>query len=158
MSIKGYLTEEEKFISKVKEILAEEESKKLSSGIVLTDGKVILGCKVKYGKGWDIPKGEIDKGETPKQAAIRETKEKVGIDIKSDLMTDHGKFPKDLFIFEVRVYSLPNIGIMKCDSTYIDKKTGRELPEVLEYKYIPIDQIEKHFTPPMARVINKVLK
>lgn len=40
------------------------------------EGKVLLIFR--NGK-WDLPKGKIDKGETPKQAAVREVEEETGI-------------------------------------------------------------------------------
>lgn len=41
----------------------------------------ILVVKANYKKYWTFPGGIIDEGETPKEAAIRETLEEVGIDI-----------------------------------------------------------------------------
>ena len=32
---------------------------------------------------WDLPKGKLDPGETPEQAAVREVAEEVGIDLAS---------------------------------------------------------------------------
>ena len=52
--------------------------KKVSSGLVITDGKVVLGCK---SYKWDLPKGEIEKNEEPIDAAIRETKEETGLSV-----------------------------------------------------------------------------
>lgn len=47
-----------------------------SGGIVMHDKKYLfikrLGC-------WDIPKGKLDKGETPEQAAVREIEEECGL-------------------------------------------------------------------------------
>lgn len=40
----------------------------------------VLYLVLHYGKGhWDFPKGHIEKGETEKDAAVRETKEETGI-------------------------------------------------------------------------------
>ena len=46
--------------------------KKVSAGVVITNGRVVLGVK---SYKWDLPKGEIEKGEKPIEAAVRETKE-----------------------------------------------------------------------------------
>jgi putative (di)nucleoside polyphosphate hydrolase len=50
-------------------------------GIMLfnKDGKVFVGKRIDQTvEGWQMPQGGIDKGETPKQAALRELKEEVG--------------------------------------------------------------------------------
>ena len=56
--------------------------KTVSAGIIIINSKnQILGCKP-FGKKdnrLDIPKGHIEDGETPYQAAIRETFEETGI-------------------------------------------------------------------------------
>ncbi len=59
----------------------------LKSKLVLAAGGMIKNNEGKYlfihRRGWwDLPKGKLDKGESFKQAAIREVKEEVGIDAK----------------------------------------------------------------------------
>ena len=52
-------------------------------GIMLfnKDGKVFVGKRIDQTvEGWQMPQGGIDKGETPKQAALRELQEEVGTD------------------------------------------------------------------------------
>ena len=52
-------------------------------GIMLfnKDGKVFVGKRIDQTvEGWQMPQGGIDKGETPKEAALRELKEEVGTD------------------------------------------------------------------------------
>jgi 8-oxo-dGTP diphosphatase len=41
--------------------------------------------KAKYGRIWEVPGGRIKEGETPEEAAKRETKEEVNIDIKNPI-------------------------------------------------------------------------
>lgn len=51
-----------------------------AGGVVTRDGEVLL-VKVKNLKGeevWTFPKGHLDPGETPKQAALREVEEETG--------------------------------------------------------------------------------
>ena len=50
-------------------------------GIMLfnRDGKVFVGKRIDQTvEGWQMPQGGIDKGETPRQAALRELQEEVG--------------------------------------------------------------------------------
>jgi len=52
-------------------------------GIMLfnRDGKVFVGKRIDQTvEGWQMPQGGIDKGESPKQAALRELQEEVGTD------------------------------------------------------------------------------
>ena len=43
------------------------------------DGKVFVGKRIDQTvEGWQMPQGGIDKGETPRQAALRELEEEVG--------------------------------------------------------------------------------
>jgi 8-oxo-dGTP pyrophosphatase MutT (NUDIX family) len=48
-----------------------------AGGLILNDkGKVLMIRRLGF---WDLPKGKIEKGETPRKAAIREIKEECGI-------------------------------------------------------------------------------
>ncbi len=49
-------------------------------GIILlnNDKKVFAGCRVDTPDAWQMPQGGIEKGESPKAAALRELQEEVG--------------------------------------------------------------------------------
>ena len=52
-------------------------------GVMLLDGgkRVFVGRRIDMaGENWQMPQGGIDKGETPREAALRELKEEVGTD------------------------------------------------------------------------------
>lgn len=63
--------------------------KLIAHALIKIDGKylIIRRTKIKRGKHnslpeyWDIPGGMVEEGEMPKDAAIRETKEEVNLDI-----------------------------------------------------------------------------
>jgi 8-oxo-dGTP diphosphatase len=59
-----------------------------SATIILEDeaGRALI-VKANYKRYWTFPGGMIDAGETPKQAAIREVREEVGLTIDSDSIT-----------------------------------------------------------------------
>ena len=54
----------------------------VAAAFCLDDEGRLLLVKQKDREYWTPPGGEIDKGETPEQAAIRETKEELNIDIE----------------------------------------------------------------------------
>lgn len=60
--------------------------KRLSSAAVFceTDDGRLLVVKANYKKHWTMPGGIVDERETPKQAAIRETYEEVGLTLAPD--------------------------------------------------------------------------
>lgn len=62
--------------------LARLEKRVSSAGIALFDaqGRVLV-VKAHYKKYWSFPGGIVDAGETPRQAAVRETREEVGLPV-----------------------------------------------------------------------------
>ncbi|HJS45772.1 MAG TPA: RNA pyrophosphohydrolase [Rhizomicrobium sp.] len=59
-------------------------------GIMLfnRDGQVFVGKRIDQTvEGWQMPQGGIDKGETPRQAALRELQEEVGTD-KAEIIAE----------------------------------------------------------------------
>lgn len=64
------------------------EKRMSSAAIALysADGRVLV-VKAHYKKYWSFPGGVIDAGETPRNAAIREVREEVGIDIDADRLS-----------------------------------------------------------------------
>ncbi len=59
--------------------------KKVSAGVVITNGKVVLGVK---SYKWDLPKGEIEPGEKPIDAAVREVEEETGLKLNKKDITE----------------------------------------------------------------------
>jgi len=62
-----------------------------------SDGRILLqqraASKSIYPLLWDVSvAGHIDSGETPEQAAVRETKEEIGIDVSEEKLTKIGVF------------------------------------------------------------------
>lgn len=78
-----------------------------SAGLALTntDGDVLI-VKANYKEHWTFPGGIVDPGETPLDAAIRETSEEVGVVVKReavsfmmviDRMSDHAQSYQFIF-------------------------------------------------------------
>ena len=58
-----------------------------SATVVIEDQNRTLLVKANYKSHWTFPGGAVDAGETPKEAAIREVKEEIGIDLDPDKLT-----------------------------------------------------------------------
>lgn len=64
-----------------------------SAGLVLIDGQRILLChptRAPWRGTYTIPKGEIAPGETELEAALRETREEIGVDVPPELARPGG--------------------------------------------------------------------
>jgi 8-oxo-dGTP diphosphatase len=94
--------------------------------IVINEHKEILLIKGPR-RGWEMPGGQVEEGESLKAAAIRETKEETGIDIE---------VLKFCGIFQ-------NVNKSICNTLFLAKPVGGELtttPESLEVGFYPIEQ------------------
>lgn len=84
-------------------------------------------------RGWEMPGGQVEEGESLQDAAIRETKEESGIDI---VVT------KFCGIFQ-------NVDRSICNTLFLGKAIGGEPttgPESLEVGFFPIEQALKMVT------------
>ena len=100
--------------------------------IVLNDEKEILLIKGPW-RGWEMPGGQVEEGESLKDAAIRETKEETGIDIE---------VLKFCGIFQ-------NVNKSICNTLFLGKPIGGKLTtssESLEVGFYPIEQALKMVT------------
>lgn len=82
----------------------------VSPGNILYLGLIALPKFQRKNKGiYDLPKGRIDPGEMPLEAAIREAKEEAGIDITH---LDSGPYSFDkMTIWLAESYQEPSIGV-----------------------------------------------
>ncbi|WP_186575730.1 NUDIX hydrolase [Aquibacillus kalidii] len=97
-----------------------------AAAIVLNDNNELLLIKGPR-RGWEMPGGQVEEGESLKAAAIRETKEESGIDIV---------ITKYCGLFQ-------NVRGSICNHLFLGKPVGGELttsPESLEVGYYPINK------------------
>lgn len=96
-----------------------------AAAIVLNDRNEILLIRGPK-RGWEMPGGIVEEGESLKEAAIRETKEESGIDIE---------ITKFCGVFQ-------NVSRSICNTLFLGRPIGGELtttPESLEVGYFPIE-------------------
>jgi hypothetical protein len=97
-------------------------------------------------KGWklDIPKGHLQKGETPLQGAIREVYEETNIKFEPWKLTSPIQTTCDgdpLFLFYAKIDRLIPVDRLSCVSTFVDED-GIRKPEVEAYYWLnPSTQI-----------------
>lgn len=137
------------------------KEKELSVGTILTDGISMLACQPFSRKGrpgnYDIPKGHLEKGESPLETALREMQEETGFYITHpEQMIDLGEYSyiptKNLHVFFYDIDAVPEPDTLKC-STYFTYK-GREVPEVIGYRHVAIDDLQWFF-PSLQSVLSE---
>ncbi|PLT28684.1 NUDIX hydrolase [Peribacillus deserti] len=103
-----------------------------AAAIVLNNKNEILLIKGPR-RGWEMPGGQVEEGESLRDAAIRETKEESGIDIK--IIRFCGVFQ--------------NVNESICNTLFFGRPVGGELtcsPESLEVGFYPIEKALKMVT------------
>lgn len=134
-------------------------TKRLSCGIVvLTEDRELLLCHVTGQNHWDLPKGGIDIGEFPIDAALRETREETGLRLDAGALLDIGRLhytlKKDLHLFAARSVRLP-LSSMHCETFYVDRYSRRLLPEMDGYGWFDFARVPSLCTPKMAALLGR---
>lgn len=112
----------------------------MSEVFLIRGNRILLGKKIKkggLGEGYYLGiGGKVESGESFEQAVIRETKEEIGVDVRS--LEPRGavyfyfpnKAPKEKWNFEVRLYTSEEWGGEPCESQEM-------VPEWFERSAIP---------------------
>ena len=134
---------------------------RLSCGILLlADSSELLLCHVTGQRHWDLPKGGIHAGETPLQAALRETCEETSLCLDGEAVLDLGRLPytgkKDLHLFAVRSERI-DTARLRCDSCFVERGSGRSRPEMDGFGWFPFDRIDELCTTKMAELLTRRL-
>jgi 8-oxo-dGTP pyrophosphatase MutT (NUDIX family) len=132
----------------------------LSSGVIYTDGTLILLGHATGTKHWDIPKGKVDPGENVKDAAIRELQEETGLSVNIEHLIDLGQFKyrkeKDLYIWKYVINPLPPIESIICSSKFITR-FGYETVELDRFKYVQKAQVQELVAKSLWKVLESLL-
>lgn len=134
-----------------------QSARRLSCGIVIVnDAHELLLCHVTGHDHWDLPKGGALAGETPLQAALRETREECGLDLDPAALRDLGRLPyrarKDLHLFGAK---LPRLDprTLTCVSRFTDDASGARLPEMDDFGWFAFEQVPQRCTRKLAAVL-----
>ena len=108
---------------------------------------------------WDLPKGGADPGESPLDAAVRETREETGVRVPPRSLLDLGEFDylpgrKRLHLFALKVpRDAVDLAQCRCTSFFWDRRTRRRLPETDAFAWVRFAQIPRHCGKSMTALL-----
>ncbi|MCU0969199.1 MAG: NUDIX domain-containing protein [Rubrivivax sp.] len=133
--------------------------RRLSCGIVIVNREAeLLLCHVTGHDHWDLPKGGAADHETPREAALRETREETGLSIDPEQLLEIGRVDyrprKDLHLFAALLPRL-DASALRCESRFEDPAGGARLPEMDGFGWFAFEQVGELCTPRLAAVLQQ---
>lgn len=126
------------------------------------DVKEILICRAPNHKDapnqWDLPKGHVEEGESTVLSAVRELYEETGLEVGPealDFVANEVGQEKILHIFELDGDYIPEDFKFSCHSTF--EWYGRELPEMVEWRWVPLTFAKNYLYKNLQCVVDKYL-
>ena len=137
-------------------------NKTISCGVIITDGSSVLIARPTGETRYNIPKGMVDPGESFLQTAVRELEEETGLTVDPAELSPLGKFAyrpdKDLVLYLYRVETMPDENSLHCRSTFTDKRTGRQLPELDKFAVVDWSTAIRMVNPSLQPVMSRIHK
>ena len=134
-------------------------AKRLSCGVLVTDGTRILLGHATRSPRWDIPKGLLEPGENPATAACRELNEETGLVARADDLAAlgvHRYLPgKDLALFVWQRSELPDLALLRCASMVL-LPDGTQFPEFDRFGMFPWAEALECLGKNMRRILEEV--
>ena len=116
-----------------------------AGALIYDEAGLLLILKPTYKKGWTIPGGQIDAGESPWEACMRETREECALEIDHarlacvDFLPARKDRPGGMrFLFDCGVLGAAILAQIEIDEIEIEDHRLAPLPEALELLSGPI--------------------
>lgn len=101
-------------------------------------GLYLLVKSPKWGDHWVVPGGHIEEGETIEQAAVRETKEEVGLETRAARVIDSGVLENPPEFYKPLTFHFSNVLL---ETSLDDQSLVLDQREIIEAKWINLDEI-----------------
>ncbi len=134
----------------------------VSCGVILLDAqRRVFACHATGTSRWDLPKGVLDAGEAPREAAVREAWEEAGLRLVPGTLADLGEFAylsgKRLHLFALHVAAGAfDIAGCRCRSFFPHHLTGAPTPEADAYAWKPLAQVEAWAGKGLVKVLGRI--
>jgi putative (di)nucleoside polyphosphate hydrolase len=133
--------------------------RRVSCGVLVTDGHRLLLGHASRSPRWDIPKGLAEPGEALIDAAVRELKEETGLVTEPTGLIFLGLHPylreKDLALFGWRPPEMPAPDRLHC-SSFIERPGYARTPELDRFGIFAFETALAMVGKNLARVLKEV--
>lgn len=125
----------------------------ISAAIIASEGRVLMvRRRVKEGElSWQFPAGGIEDGETPEQAAVRETLEETGLKVEADRLIGQRVHPKTQREMSYTACRVVGGEAHVADADELDAVAWVTLEEIPEYVPYPLyDRVQAYLDEALA--------